>query len=31
MTGGSFGIADEKIRAIYKYNEVKTYNIIKIC
>jgi hypothetical protein len=30
MTGGSFGIDDGKIRAIYKFTEVKMYGIKKI-
>jgi hypothetical protein len=30
MIGGSFGIDDGKIRAIYKYTDTKVYNIQKI-
>jgi len=30
MIGGSFGIEDERIRAIYKYTDTKVYNIQKI-
>ncbi len=30
MIGGSFGIEDKKIRAIYKYSDTKVYKIIKL-
>ena len=30
MVGGSFGIESSRFRALYSYNDVKSYSIIKI-